>query len=332
MRSCRVISGWPDARPMGPRAGAAGQWEAPCDALARFVTALEADQAAETARIGTLPAADREEALAGLEERRHRRARGFLERHFRPVFVGAGTLTGYFEPEFEGSIGEDERFSVPLYAPPEEDTLRRETRAAIYAGALAERGLEVAWIGDPADAFFLAIQGSGRLRLYDGRIVRIGYAGQNGQPYLPIGRRLIESGELAARGVSMQAIRDWMDRAGPMAARGLRELNPSFVYFRIVEGLRIDEGPIGAMGLPLTPMRSVAVDRAHVALGAPVWIAGARDGVGDRLYVAQDVGGAIRGAGRADIFTGWGAEAGRRAGDLRDPGRMWMLVPAAVAE
>jgi membrane-bound lytic murein transglycosylase A len=332
VRSCRVIASWPDNRPMGPRAGTAGQWEAPCEAARQLLAELDAEQAASAARIASLPAEERWAARMEAEQRRHARARRFFEIRFRPLLVGSNTLTGYFEPEFEGSIGEDERFPVPLYGPPEEDALRRESRAAIYAGALEGKGLEIAWIGDPIDAFFLAIQGSGRIRLWDGRLVRVGYAGQNGQPFIPIGRRLIEAGEIASAGLNMQSIRDWMDRAGPLPARELREQNPSYVYFRIVEGLRPEDGPIGAMGIPLTPMRSLAVDRAHVPLGAPVWLASPREDVSQRLYVAQDVGGAIRGAGRADVFTGWGEAAARRAGDLRDPGRMWMLVPTAVAE
>lgn len=281
-------------------------------------------------------------------------ARAFLERRFRPVALGEGTLTGYFEPELRGSTTRSDRFATPLHARPPElveadlGTFLPELRGrrvagivrdgrlhpfadrpAITAGALAGRGLELAWVDDPADAFFLHIQGSGRVTLAEGGVLRLGYGGWNGFPYIAIGRFLIEDGILTREQVSMQAIRAWMDTAGPEAAAALMARNPSYIFFRRLD-LPPEAGPIGTQGAPLTPMRSIAVDRTQVPLGLPVWISG-RDPLTDqplrRLTVAQDTGGAIRGPARADLFTGWGTEAANRAGRLRDPAALFLLMP-----
>ncbi len=282
-------------------------------------------------------------------------ARIFLERRFRPVAVGEGTLTGYFEPELRGSTTRDGRFATPLHARPPElvevdlgafapDLRGRRTaglvrdgrlhpyhdRAAIAGGALAGRGLELLWVDDPVDAFFLQIQGSGRVRMADGRVVRVGYAGQNGHPYYAVGRALLERGALMRETVSMQSIRAWMADAGPAEAAALMARNPSYVFFRILPDLPPGAGPVGTLGAPLTPMRSLAVDRTETALGLPVFAAG-RDPLSDtplrRLAVAGDTGGAIRGAARADLFTGWGADAAERAGRMRDAAALFVLVP-----
>lgn len=281
-------------------------------------------------------------------------ARAFLERRFRPVALGEGTLTGYFEPELRGSTRRSARFATPLYArPPElveadlgmhiaELRGRRiagvvrdgrlqpfHDRAAIAGGALAGRNLELVWVDDPADAFFLQIQGSGRVVLDGGGVLRLGYAGWNGHPYVAVGRFLVEQSILPREAVSMQAIRAWMAEAGPAAAAALMARNPSYIFFRRLD-LPAEAGPIGTQGAPLTPMRSIAVDRTQVPLGLPVWIAG-RDPLADaplrRLTIAQDTGGAIRGPARADLFTGWGPEAAERAGLMRDPAAMFVLVP-----
>jgi membrane-bound lytic murein transglycosylase A len=285
----------------------------------------------------------------------HAAARAFLERHFQPVAVGAGTLTGYFEPELRGSTARDVRFATPLHARPPDlvevdlgtflpDLRGRRTaglvrdgrlqpyhdRAAIAGGALAGRGLELLWVDDPADAFFLQIQGSGRVRMADGRVLRVGYAGQNGHPYFAVGRTLVERGVLTRERVSMQSIRAWMAEAGPAEAAALMARNPSYVFFRILPDLPPEAGPIGTLGAPLSPMRNVAVDRAETALGLPVWVAG-RDPLDGaalrRLTVAADTGGAIRGPARADLFTGWGAEAAERAGRMREEAELFVLVP-----
>jgi membrane-bound lytic murein transglycosylase A len=282
-------------------------------------------------------------------------ARAFLERRFRPVALGQGLLTGYFEPELRGSLRRDAGFATPLHARPSDlvevdlgtllpDLRGRRTaglvrdgrllpypdRAAIRAGALDGRRLELLWVDDPADAFFLQVQGSGRVRLRDGRVLRVGYAGQNGHPYIPIGRVLVERGALERQQVSLQAIRAWMDRAGPEEAARLMDANPSYVFFRLLPDLPPEAGPVGTLGAPLTPMRSAAVDRALVPLGLPFWVDGP-DPLAPaplrRLAVAQDTGGAIRGLARADLFTGWGAEAADRAGRMREQAAMVVLLP-----
>ena len=281
-------------------------------------------------------------------------ARAFLEQHFTPLVLGEGTLTGYFEPELRGSLRPGGPFTTPLHARPPSlveadlgsfvpDLRGRRVagqvqegrlhpfpdRAAIVAGALRGQGLELAWVDDSADAFFLHIQGSGRVRLEDGGVLRLGYAGWNGHPYFAVGRTLVEQGVLTRETVSMQAIRAWMAQAGPADAAVLMARNPSYIFFRRLD-LPPDSGPIGTLGAPLTPMRSIAVDRTQVPLGLPVWVAGTDPLTGGplrRLTVAQDTGGAIRGPARADLFTGWGAEAAERAGRMRDPAALFLLVP-----
>jgi membrane-bound lytic murein transglycosylase A len=282
-------------------------------------------------------------------------ARAFLERHFRPVALGSGTLTGYFEPELRGAPTPSSIFATPLHARPPElveadlgafvPELRgrrvagqvREgrlvpyhDRAAIAAGALDGRGLELAWVDDPADAFFLQVQGSGRVRMIDGSVLRLGYAGTNGYPYFAIGRTLVERGVLTREQVSLQAIRAWMAGAGPEAAAELMARNPSYVFFAPRPELPPDVGPVGTLGVPLTPGRSIAVDRQATPLGLPVWIAGRDPITGGplrRLTVAQDTGGAIRGPARADLFTGWGPDAAERAGRMREEAQLFLLVP-----
>ena len=202
------------------------------------------------------------------------------------------------------------------------------SRAEIEEGALDGQGLELVWVDSAVDAFFLHIQGSGRVVLPDGRLLRFGYAAQNGHPYRGIGRTLIERGELRRDELSMQSIRGWLASARAEAAQGLMRINASYIFFRLVEGLRREDGPIGAMGVPLTPLRSVAVDPAFVPMGAPLFLAGTAPL--PRLVVAQDTGGAIRGAGRADMFWGWSEEAGQRAGGTFQPARMFLLRPRPV--
>ena len=198
-------------------------------------------------------------------------------------------------------------------------------RSEIEDGALAGRGLELAWVDSAVDAFFLHIQGSGRVVLPDGRLLRIGYAAQNGHPYRGIGRVLIERGEIRRNEMSMHAIRAWLAAAPLEVARDLMRLNASYIFFRLVEGLRPEDGPIGAMGVSLTPLRSVAIDPAFVPMGAPLFLAGAAPL--PRLVVAQDTGGAIRGPGRVDLFWGWDAASGLHAGGTYQPARMFLLRP-----
>jgi len=204
-----------------------------------------------------------------------------------------------------------------------------EDRKAIVEGALDPRNLEIVWVDDPVDAFFLQIQGSGRVTLEDGRVMRLGYAGQNGHPYVAIGRELIARGALTRETVSMQSIRAWL-AANPAEAAALMNANPSYVFFRELPG----DGPVGAQGAALTPLRSLAVDRRFVPLGTPVWLDAEHPDPGTarlrRLVVAQDVGGAIRGPVRGDLFWGHGDAAADLAGRMKSPGRYYLLLPKGL--
>lgn len=262
-------------------------------------------------------------------------ARAFFETLFTPLEIGGGPalMTGYFEPEYAGARQQGGPYQYPIHTRPR-DLGRRPyfTNAQIMSGALQGRGLELFWLTDPADGFFLQIQGSGRILLPDGQVARVGYAGQNGRPYYAIGRSLVERGEMSLETVSMAAIRDWI-AARPVEGRALMALNQSYVFFKERPALRPDDGPVGALSTPLTAGRSVAVDPSRQPLGAPLWIE-TPEVVGPparRLWIAQDTGGAIKGAQRADLFLGSGDEAGRRAGGLRAEGRMITLVPRATA-
>jgi len=327
-RSCDRLLRQPADRPLGPD-GAMGRirdWQEPCRALAK------------------VPAGD------------HAAARRFFETWFTPALAGnngdaQGLFTGYYEASLKGSRRRHGPYQTPLRARPDDlvmvdlgefrDGLKGERiagrvvdgrlrpfedRKAIEAGALDGRGLELVWVDDPVDAFFLHIQGSGRVLLDDGSELRVGYAGQNGHPYVAIGRALVERGHLSKEAVSMQSIRAWLD-ANPGQVTDLLHLNPSYVFFRLLEG----EGPVGAQGVPLTAGRSIAVDRSFVAYGTPLWLEAA-DPLDParsirRLMVAQDTGGAIRGPVRGDFFWGYGAEAEQRAGLMKSPGRYWLLIP-----
>ncbi|WP_458094812.1 murein transglycosylase A [Roseomonas sp. WA12] len=273
--------------------------------------------AAACAEVARVPAGD------------ERAARAFLDRHFEPVPAGEGLITGYYEPVLRVSATPGPGFSAPLLAvaPGAPNLDRAGIEAAVARGQWP--GAVLAW-ADPVDAFFLQIQGSGRAVFPDGTVRRLGYAGKNGHPYVPVGRLLIERGALTRETVSMQTIRAWLAAAPAAEARALMEANPSWVFFRWRDDLAVEGGPAGTLGAPLVPGRSVAVDRAHVPLGTPIWIA-TRDPVTgarlERLVVALDTGGAIRGPARADLFWGWGDEAGAAAGRMRETGRVWVLRP-----
>ncbi|RHZ96900.1 murein transglycosylase [Cereibacter sphaeroides] len=261
-------------------------------------------------------------------------AREFFELFFRPVQVGdpPALFTGYYEPELDGSPIRTPRFAWPIYArPPElQDGAVWRTRAEIESGLLAGRGLEIAWLDDPVEAFFLQVQGSGRIRMPDGRVVRVGYAGKNGHPYVSVGKEMVRRGLLRLEEASAQTIRAWV-RRNPAEGAALLALNPSFVFFRRLPQLGADRGPIGAMGRSITTLRSIAVDPLFTPLGAPVWVE--KDGRRPlrRLFVAQDTGGAIKGMQRADIFYGTGVAAGEVAGEVKDGGRMMVLLPIDLA-
>ncbi len=308
--SCAALLRQPDASPVGPdgTAGTVADWRPVC---------------------ATLPAAGAGEVAV----------RAFLETQFRAVATeggsGAGLFTGYYEPESIASRRRTKRFTVPLYRRPADLDAGKPylTRAEIEAGRLRNRGLELFWLADPIDAFFLQVQGSGRLRLAEGGTVRVGYAGDNGRPYTAIGRLLVERGALTKESVTLQSIRAWL-HDHPAAAGPLMQQNARYVFFKEVHGA----GPVGAQGVPLVPGRSLAIDATLLPLGAPFWLdttypAGAPEAGRplQRLVVAQDVGAAIKGAQRGDLYWGSGDEAMRYAGPMKQPGRLFLLLPSAVA-
>jgi membrane-bound lytic murein transglycosylase A len=273
-------------------------------------------------------------------------APGFFFYRFDWAKVGDGRAfaTGYYEPEIEGS-----RTPLPGYIPiyqvppdlvrctkadgtsgrgrldPTGGCILYFTRAEIEDGALAGRGLELAWAKDPVDLFFLEIQGSGRIHLPDGSVLRIGYAGQNGRDYVAIGRLLRDRGILPPGGASMQAIKDWI-RANPDAGKALMRENLSYIFFKELTG----PGPLGALNVAVTPRATVAADPNYVPLGAPVFLKMDRHEV-DGLWVAQDTGGAIKGPNRFDTFWGAGDQAVAIAGGMSASGEALILVPKGVA-
>jgi len=287
------------------------------------------------------------------------RARAFIEKNFSPWAISGpdgedGLFTGYYEASARGARKKSARYNVPLYRRPS-DLIEADlgsffeefrgrsiagrvhgSRLVPYAdrrrignGALSGKGLELLWLDDPVDAFFLEIQGSGRITLPDGKILRVGFAGKNGRPYTAIGRVLIDMGAMDRDAVSMQSIRAWL-AANPQKAREVMEKNAAYVFFRELNG----DGPIGGEGVPLTPGRSLAIDRRYLPYGVPVYVA-AEDPQGvmpshRALMVAQDTGGAIRGAVRGDIFLGAGEAAAERAGRMKMRGRAWILLPVGV--
>jgi membrane-bound lytic murein transglycosylase A len=280
------------------------------------------------------------------------RADAFFAAQFETAEVGDGAAfaTGYFEPRIAGSRTRIPGYDVPIYRLPPDlvdvdlglfatnlagrrirgrveagKLVPYHDRGAIQDGALAGRGLEIAWAADPVDLFFLEIQGSGQLRLPDGGIMRIGYAGQNGRDYLAIGRLLRERG-LVTSPVSMQAITDWL-RAHPAEGRAIMRENKSNIFFSELTG----PGPLGALGRPVTPRGTVAADPKFVPLGAPVVLAMDR-AEANGLWIAQDTGGAIKGANRFDTFWGAGEDAARIAGGMSARGRAWLLLPKGTLE
>jgi membrane-bound lytic murein transglycosylase A len=284
--------------------------------------------------------------------------RQFFEQRFMPWQTveadgaGHGLVTGYYEPLIHGSREWSPTTPWPIYAPPadmlaiELASVYPELKSLRLRGRLEgnkivpywtreelerhQGGLPaqiLLWAADPIDLFFLQVQGSGRVELPDGRRVRIGYADQNGHPYQSIGRWLIDRGELTSDKASMEGIRQWV-RKNPRRLGELLNANPSYVFFRELPDA--DGGPIGAQGTPIFAGRSIAVDPAHVPLGAPVFLATTWPNSTrplNRLVLAQDTGSAIKGAVRADFFWGFGPEAGAQAGKMRQQGRIWVLLP-----
>lgn len=279
-------------------------------------------------------------------------AREFFEREFRPWRVGAGALTGYYEPEIEGSRTRTARFDTPLLArPPDLVTIPDgETlpgvpeglggarkgaagyepypdRAEIENGALAGRGLELVWT-ERVDAFFVHIQGSTRVRLPNGDAVRLAFDGRNGRKFTGIGRLMVERGLLAKSSTSMASIRRWL-ADNPDEGRALMRENQSYIFFRVDEELKDADGPLGAQNVPLEPGRSIAVDRGIWSYGLPFWLDGRfpDGGAIRRLVVAQDTGSAILGAARGDYFVGTGDAAGAVAGGMKQQTGFVVLLP-----
>lgn len=284
--------------------------------------------------------------------------RSFFEQYFLPWQINQaeggveGLVTGYYEPLLRGSRTPTPKYRYPIHAAPDDllvvdlTTLYPElkslrlrgrlqgnkvipyfSRAEIEAGSAPVRGKELAWVDDAVDMFFLQIQGSGRVLMENGETLRVGYADQNGHPYRSIGKWLVEKGELTLDKASMQGIKDWALR-NPERLPELLNANPSYVFFRELPNHL--SGPLGALGVPLTGERSIAIDPRGMPLGAPVWLATTRPYSPEplnRLMLAQDTGGAIRGNVRADFFWGFGDEAGKLAGSMKQKGRMWVLLP-----
>ncbi len=337
LRSCDRFGKWPQDRGLGGQddvGGNAADWLEAC----RVAREVAADKPGE--------------------------ARQFFEAYFQAVAVSfagraTGLFTGYYEPSLRGSRERRAPFLTPLHGLPKDlinvdlgafsDELqgkrivgrlqgRRLTpypeRQGIVAGALAGRGLEIVYVDDPVDAFFLHIQGSGRVQLANGEEMRLGYAGGNGRRYYAIGRELIKRGILSKENVSMQSIRAWLS-ANPKQGAEVMDLNASYIFFRELKG----DGPLGALGVALTPGRSIAVDRRLIPLGIPLWLQAshpaADPGQGDRplhrLVLAQDTGGAIKGGVRGDMFWGHGARAAAIAGRMKNAGQWFLLLPKALA-
>lgn len=308
LKSCGAIGQLPADQPLGPDglAGTPADWRPAC------------------AQARQLPASD-ETVL-----------RRFLEASFRPFLARdsngrPGLFTSYYEPEIAGSLTPGGPYKVPLYrVPPDPE---RYSREAIDAGILAGRHLELIWLTDPVDAFILQIQGSGRIRLPDGRIQRVGYAGNNGQTFVGITRMMMNAGLIDR--ADAQTTAAWL-KAHPAEATGWMHQNPRYIFFRLING----EGPIGAESLALTPGRSLAVDTRFLALGLPLWLdttwpvdlGNARKGEPlRRLMVAQDVGNAIKGPVRGDIFWGSGEPALTFAGSMKNSGSYYVFLPVSVA-
>lgn len=262
----------------------------------------------------------------------------FLMKHLRPwrLQVGGdapGLLTGYFEPQLVASRVRQGAFQWPLHALPADAALRRTPRGE-FDSQPRLAALEMAYLDDPVGLLMLQVQGSGRLLLRDGaggeRAVRVAYAGHNEQPFVSVARTLLERGEL--RDASWAGLRDWL-RRNPTRVKEVMALNPRVVYFREEALVDARQGPRGAQGQPLTPARSVAVDRSVWPLGTPLWL-DSTEPLSTRplrrLVFAQDTGSAITGAQRADYFWGWGEDAALQAGRTRQPLRLWALWPQGL--
>lgn len=302
--TCQVIEKKPDSAKMVTRANGEGQaadWKPVCKKfkLARFDS--------------------------------HDDVRAFFETHLTPYQIASdggtqGTFTGYYIPILKGSRIRHGRYQTPLYKMPKKGG-HKIPRSRIVAGALKGKGLEVVWVDDAIDAFFVQIQGSGKVLMDTGEEFRINISGQNGFPYFPIGKALLQRGHLAQGGVSMQAIKKWLQEH-PRQAEEIMSLNQSYVFFDIKPWTG---DIVGSHNAPLTPHRSLAVDRSYIPLGTPLWLSASHP-YSDKpalqqLMVAQDTGGAIKGAIRGDYYWGVGDHAADHAGRMNSKGELYMLLP-----
>ena len=276
------------------------------------------------------------------------RARAFFEDNFKPMRVipagqTQGFFTGYYETEVDGSRFPSDEYAIPVYAAPAETVRKRQSkvfadldRTRIEDGALAGKSLEICYVKSPIDAFFAQIQGSTRVKLDSGRLLRLNYVASNGMPYTPVGKFLIDRGIVSKEEMSMDKIREFME-ANPEEGKALRQKNRSFVFFRETP-LGAHDECIGAQGVPLTPGRSLAVDKKIHIYGTPIWIDAEFPIESEkpetkfrRLLVAQDTGSAIVGPARADIYFGHGEEISHIAGRIKQNGQFVMLVPQSIA-
>jgi len=333
-----------------------------CDAVARMAGKSSPGKALSQCHVPISDLVSTCQAAQDLKSLTKAKAKAFFETHFTPHRVvqakSAGLLTGYYEPVMEGSRTRQGKFQTPIYKRPTDlvnvvdeadraskqkgfthlrkastgDTSPYPTRAEIEQGALAGKGLELLYLEDPVEVFFMHIQGSARIHLTDGSVVRINYDGKNGYPYTSIGRYLIDNNILPANKMSMQALGKWLRED---KARGQQVMwqNKSFIFFReIGDG----DGPMGAMSVPLTPGRSLAVDTGFHTLGTPIYLSvpalthAAKGSAFNRLMVAQDVGSAIKGPERGDIYFGSGTSAGKTAGTTRHEGNFFVLLPTVA--
>lgn len=283
---------------------------------------------------------------AGQLDRDH--ARAFFENNFKPVRVTpagqtAGFFTGYYETEVDGSRFPSDEYTIPIYAAPAETVRRHQSkvfadldRTRIEDGALAGKELEICYIKNPVDAFFAQIQGSTRVKLDNGKLLRLNYIASNGMPYTPVGKFLIDRGIVSKEEMSMDKIREFME-ANPDEGKDLRRKNRSFVFFQETP-LGMHDECIGAQGVPLTPGRSLAVDKRIHIYGTPIWIDAELPIESEKpetkfrhLLFAQDTGSAIVGPARADIYFGHGEEISHIAGRIKQNGQFVMLAPKSVA-
>jgi peptidoglycan lytic transglycosylase A len=336
--SFATLDGWKD----DDHAAAFATFLKSCGAI------LNATKAMRSARpvFGALFKVCERAAAAGQLDRDH--ARAFFEDNFKPVRVMPagqtdGFFTGYYETEVDGSRFPSDEYTVPIYAAPAETVKRHQSkvfsnldRTKIEDGALAGKELEICYVKNPIDAFFAQVQGSTRVKLDSGKLLRLNYIASNGQPYTPVGKFLIDRGIVSKEEMSMDKIRDFME-ANPEEGKTLRRKNRSFVFFQETALAAHDEC-IGAQGVPLTPGRSLAVDKGIHIYGTPIWIdadlpidSEKPETKFRRLLFAQDTGSAIVGPARADIYFGHGEDISHIAGRIKQYGQFVMLAPQSVA-